>query len=215
MEEVVLKAKRRSLVGKQVHSLRNQGELPAVVYGSGIEATPISLDQREASRVLGSLAVSALITLDIEGDRHVTMVREKQRNPLTGFLRHVDFLAISMREKLKVAISIALTGEAPAVEEFGGILGFTMETVHVEALPSDLPESIQLDISSLREIGDSLHVRDLVVPPNVVILDDPDAMVANITAQAAEIEEEVEEEVEEEEFEPEVIERGKREEEGE
>lgn len=218
MEEVVLKAVRRQVIGKQVKALRREGRLPAVIYGHYIEPISIELNLRDASRSLTGLAPSTLITVEVDGEAHKTLVREKQRNKITGMLLHVDFMAVSMKEKLRSQVYIEITGLAPAIKEFSGVLVSGLDEVEVECLPQDLPERIMVDVSGLNKIGDGIYIRNLVVPEGVKILDDPDTMVALIASQAA-VEEEVvvaapvvvEEEVPT--GEPEVIEHGKKEEE--
>jgi large subunit ribosomal protein L25 len=212
MEEVIVKADRRNVVGKQVNALRRAGMLPAVLYGRHIDPLPISLDLREASRILDRLSPSALITIRMDGEQHFALVRDKQRNPILGTLRHVDFLAVSLTETVRSSVTIQMTGVSPAVEELSGILVQNIEELEVEALPRDLPERIIVDISGLNEIGDTIYVRDLDLPSGVEVLSDPDEAVVLVTQPTAE-EVVEEEEVEEAETEPEVIERGKREEE--
>ncbi len=216
MEEIVLKANRRTLLGKQVKAMRREGKLPAVIYGHHIEPISIVMDLRDTSRSLMGLAPSALVTVDVDGTPHTALVREKQRNKITGTLLHVDFLAISMTEKLRAQVYIEVTGLAPAIKDFSGVLVTGIDEVEVECLPQDLPERIVVDISGLLKIGDGIYVRNLAVPEGVKILEEPETMVALITAQAA-VEEEVAPVAEEEVLaeEPEVIERGRKEEEGE
>ncbi|MGE5123522.1 MAG: 50S ribosomal protein L25 [Acidobacteriaceae bacterium] len=215
MEEVVLKANQRKIVGKQVSALRREGKLPAVIYGHHIDPMSIELDLREAAKSLSGLAPSALITVDIDGTTHRALVREKQRNKITGTLLHVDFLAVSMAEKLRSEVYLEIVGVAPAIKNFDGVMVTGSDVVEVECLPQDLPERLHVDVSSLEKIGDGIYIHDLVVPPGVKILDDPDTMVALITAQAA-VEEEVVEAVEEiAAEEPDIVEHGKKEEEGE
>lgn len=209
MEVVVLNAQRRDVLGKQVKALRRQGHLPAVVYGHHIQPVAILLDTKEASRLLSGVTSSQLIKLSINGEQHNVLVREKQRNPITGTLLHVDFLEVSMTEKLRANVVIALEGEAPAVKELDGIVVTGIEQLEVESLPGDLPERITVDISSLVAIGDSIHVRDIRVPAAVEVLTDLDEMIVLVTAPVAEEVEEVEVVGEE----PEVIEKGKKEEE--
>jgi len=212
MEEVVVKADRRTIVGKQVSALRRAGKLPAVLYGRHIDPMPISLDLKESTRILDRLSPSALILIKMDGEQHYALVRDKQRNPLLGSLRHVDFLAVSLTEKVRSSVSIQLTGESPAVEELSGILVLNIEELEVEALPRDLPERIVVDISGLKEIGDTIFVREISLPAGIEVLSDPDEAVVLVTQPV--IEEEIEkEEVEEGEAEPEVIEKGRREEE--
>jgi large subunit ribosomal protein L25 len=209
MEEIVLKAERRTVIGKQVKALRRAGKLPAVIYGHHIAPVAISLDARDTGRTLAGVSGSHLITIDLEGERLTTLVRDKQRNPIRGHLTHIDFLAVSMTEKLRTSVAIELHGEAPAVKELDGVLVKGLEEVEVECLPADLPESIVVDISSLKAIGDAIYVRDLVLPAAVEVLEDADEMIVLVTAQAAEEVEEVAAAA----AEPEVIEKGKKEEE--
>lgn len=213
MDEVVLKAIRRTVLGKQVKAIRREGKLPAVIYGHNLNPVSIVLDLRDTSKSLMGLAPSALVTVDVDGTPHKALVREKQRNKITGILLHVDFLAVSMTEKLRSQVYIEIVGVSPAIKDFDGVLMTGFDEVEVECLPQDLPERLVVDISGLLKIGDGIYVRDLVVPEGVKILEDPDTMVALITAQAA-IEEEVAPVVEEVTTEePEIIEHGKKEEE--
>jgi large subunit ribosomal protein L25 len=214
MEEFVISANVRNVIGKQVKALRREGRLPAVIYGSRLEPVAIDLDFRDASRVLSSMTSSQFIQIDVDGTTHTALVRERQRNPVRGDLLHVDFMAVSMTEKLRASVTIELQGEAPAAGEYNGIIVTGVEMVEVECLPKDLPERIIVDLSPLAEIGDAIYVRDIELSEDVTVLTDLDEAVVLVTMPAME-EEEEEEELEEEEFEPEVIEKGKREEEGE
>lgn len=217
MEEVAIQANRREIVGKHVKTLRREGKLPAVLYGHQIETIPIELDFKESTQLLEGLSPSALVVVHVDGKEHHTLVREKQRDVLRGSILHVDFQAVSLTDKVRANVAIDLVGEAPAVKELGGILLVNLDQVDVESLPRDLPDHIEVDISILEEIGDTLYVRDLSFSGDIVIHDDLDEIIVAITMPTAEPEPEEEEieEVEEvpEDAEPEVIERGKREEE--
>jgi large subunit ribosomal protein L25 len=151
------------------------------------------------------------VVVDVEGEKLTTLVREKQRHPVTSSLLHVDFQVLSMTEKLRTTVVIVLEGEAPAAKNFNGVLVTGQTELEVECLPSDLPERIRVDVSGLNEIGNSIHVRDLVLPPKVEVLTDPDELVVLVTAPVAEEKEEVV--AVEGAIEPEVIEKGKIEEE--
>jgi large subunit ribosomal protein L25 len=213
MEEIVLQAKNRNVIGKQVKALRRQGGLPAILYGS-IDPLPITLDAHSAERVLNSVTSSHLITIEVAGAPHSVLVRERQRNPLTGHLIHVDFQVVSLTEKLRASVLLDLVGDAPAVKDHSGVLVTGLESLDVECYPQDLPERITIDLSILREIGDAIYVRDLNLPEAVEVLAEPEEMVILVTAPEAEpVEEEEEVVVEAVEGEPEVIERGKKEEE--
>ncbi|RME91271.1 MAG: 50S ribosomal protein L25 [Anaerolineae bacterium] len=212
MEKIVLKATKRDVTGKQVRALRRQGKLPAVLYGHNMPSTPITLNAREAAHVLARLPSSSLVTIELDGKEYPALVREKQRDFIKNTLLHVDFLAVTMTERIRATVAIEMVGEAPAVKELGAILVTNLDQLEIECLPGDLPERIVVDISGLTEIGSAVHVRDVEVPEKVDVLTDPDEVIAVITAAR---EEEVTEEVavEAEVEEPEVIERGKKEEE--
>ncbi|GAB4473351.1 MAG: 50S ribosomal protein L25/general stress protein Ctc [Anaerolineales bacterium] len=210
MENITIEATKREVIGKKVKALRREGKLPAIVYGHKFSPLPILLDYRQTSRSLAGVSSSQLIELNVEGQKIPVLVRERQHHPISGNLLHIDFLAVSMTETLRAFVPIDFEGEAPAVKDFGGIVVTGLEEVEVECLPKDLPEKITVDLSKLGNIGDGIYVRDLVVPAGVEVLSDGDEMVVLITAPEAE-EEAVEEEVEE--GEPEVIEKGKKEEE--
>lgn len=216
MEKVVLKAEKRDVIGKQVRALRRAGQLPAVLYGRHIES-PISimLDTREASRSLAKASSSSIVTIELDGREYPTLVREKQRDFIRNRLLHVDFLVVSLTEKLTASVSVVLTGLSLAVKDYNAILVTGLDSIEVECLPADLPEKIVVDISSLAMPGDALYVRDLVVSDKVKVLDNSDEMI--VIATAAKVEEVVPEAaaVEEGAEEPEVIEKGKKEEAGE
>lgn len=209
MEQIELKATKREVTGKQVKALRREGKLPAIIYGRHLSPLPIILDLHDASRVLPGITSSQLITVDVDGNKHTVLVREKQRHPVQGKLIHVDFLAVSMTEKLRANVLIEMEGEAPAVKNYGGVVVPVLEEVEVECLPKDLPEKIMVDLSGLETIGDAIHVKDLVLPKGVEVLTDEDEMVVLVKSPEGE---EVEA-MAAEGAEPEVIEKGKKEEE--
>jgi large subunit ribosomal protein L25 len=208
MEKIVLHATHRSVTGKKVGVLRREGKLPGVLYGHHIDPTPITLDLREATKVLSSLTASSLVTVDVEGKEFAALVREKQRNYIKNILLHVDFQAVSLTEKIRTAVSIEMVGVSPAVKDYNGIIVQSLSELEVESLPQDLPERIVVDISSLKDIGSSILVKDIVLSDKVQVLTDGDEVVVVITASKEEAE--VEEAAA---AEPEVIEKGKKEEE--
>jgi large subunit ribosomal protein L25 len=214
MEKIVVKASRREVVGKKVKRLRNEGKLPAVIYGKHIAPLPITMDLRETTKLLRDVGSSSLLTIDVDGEEFNALVRDRQHNIFSGEYLHIDFLAISLTEKVRTQVGIVLEGFSSAVKDFGAILITGLEQLEIECLPSDLPERISVDISSITGIGDGIYVRDLVIPTGVEVLEEPDDMIVVATAPSMEEEEEVEEELvgEEVEAEPEVIEKGKKEE---
>src|SRR5450759_995681 len=215
MEKVVLKATPRTATGRQVAALRRSGLLPAVIYGHNVSPISISLEGREAGRVLGRLSSSSLITIDLDGKEYPSLVREKQQNYIKRNLIHVDFMVVSLTEKIRAKVGILLTGNSPAVKDFNAMLINGLNELDVEAFPQDLPESITVDIATLVNIGDGIHVRDIVLSDKVQVMDSPDEMIVLATAPAKEEVEEVvtpEAVVLEEGADPEVLEKGKKEE---
>ncbi|MFH1524615.1 MAG: 50S ribosomal protein L25 [Chloroflexota bacterium] len=216
MEKVVLKATPRTTTGRHVRALRRTGQLPGVIYGHNVEPVIISFDAREATRLLGRLSSSSLVTIDVDGKEYPSLVREKQQNYIKRTLIHVDFQVVSLTEKVRANVGIVLTGNAPAAKDFEAMLINGLNELEVEAFPQDLPKNVEVDISSINEIGDGIHVRDIVLSDKVTIMNEPDEMIVLATAPAKEeVEEVVEPEVEELEdgAEPDVIDKGKKEEE--
>lgn len=217
MEKVVINATKRDVVGKQVKALRRAGKLPAVIYGRHTEPININLDAHSASLALGRLTTSSLVTINVDGTEYATLVREKQRDYIKNRLLHVDFLAVSLDEKIRAYVSVLFTGVSGAVKDFNAVLVKNLEELEVECLPTDLPERIEVDISVLKRPGEGIRVREVKVSDNVRILNDPDTMVA--VATFAKVEEEVAavpgvEVAEPVEGEPELsVERGKKEDE--
>lgn len=211
MEEIVVEANRRNIVGKRVKALRREGKLPAILYGKHVDTIPVVIDLRDATKQLGGLSPSALIQIHLDGEEYFALVREKQRDILRGTLTHIDFQAVSLTETVRAEVAIDLVGDSPAVKDMGGILVTNVEQLDVEALPRDLPERIEVDVSNLEDIGDAIYVRDLSLPESVTVFAEPDDVIVVVTLPAEELEEEEEEvEVVEELLEgaePEVIER--------
>lgn len=213
MEDRLLKAQPRSVRGKQVSRLRRAGRLPGVLYGRGTEPVAIDLDAAEAGRVLQDSSASTLLDLELGGESHKVLVRELQRHPIRRSLDHVDLMKVAMDVIIRTEVPIELTGEAPAVKTFGGVLVTGLSEIEVEALPADLPSRIAVDLETLATIDSRITVGDLFLGKGVRLLTDPNVTVARVIYQ---VEEKLEEElpvVEGVGEEPEIIGRGKKEEE--
>jgi large subunit ribosomal protein L25 len=214
MERFVIQASKRSITGKQVRALRRAGQLPGIVYGHNMEPISISMDAHEASLMMHRTTASSLIIIQLDGKEFPTLVREKQRNPVKDTYVHIDFQAVSLTEKIRAQVSIQLTGLSPAVKDFNAVLVTGLSEVEVEGFPQDLPQRIVVDITSLDKIGAGLYVRDIVLSDKVKMLDDPSGLLVLATAAKEEkVEEVVEEVAAVEGAEPEVVEKGKKEEE--
>ncbi len=212
MAELVLNAKPRTVTGKQVKALRRQGWIPAVLYGRHIQPMTIQVEGKELQRILAQArGGTRLITLHVDGETHLALIREVQREPIHREILHVDFQAVEMTEKIRVEVPVVFVGASPAVERGEGILVHGLTHVEIECLPKDLIEAITVDLSRLDRVDAAIYVRDLQVPPGVTVVSDPDELIALVTAPAAEVLEEAALPAEAPEVE--VIGRGKKEEE--
>ncbi len=209
-EEVLINAEKRNVVGKQVKALRRQGILPGVIYGRHIEAFPIQMDAHNAALILDKLTASSLITLDVDGEKFSVLMRDRQRDVIFGDLLHVDFLVVSLTEKLRATVELKLVGEAPVADNPEVVVTQVLNAIEIEAFPQDLPEVIEVDISTLETVDDEITVADLDLGEDIAILTDPDETIVSVGYVA---QEEVTEEEKAEAVEPEVVERGKKEEE--
>jgi large subunit ribosomal protein L25 len=171
--------------GKGVaRKLRAAGRVPAVFYGHGQATVALSVDARQMVHVLHSAGGSnVLLDLIVDGKPHLAMPREIQRDHIHNTLIHVDFLAVSRTEKIAVDVPVIEIGEAAGVKE-GGVVEHHLRDLHIESLPQDVPEHIEVDITDLN-IGDMIHVRDVVVPEGVTILTNPDDAVLSVITPAA------------------------------
>ena len=215
MEQIELDVAPRQVIGKQVKALRRAGQVPVNLYGRGMEPVALQGDARSVARVISRTGQSRLIKLNVAGwpQSQMVLAREIQREPITGSLYHVDFMAVSMTERIKVQIQVVLVGESPAAQRGEGVLVHAINNVEIECLPGDLMNVIRVDVSTLDKIDAQISVKDLQVPETIKILADPDDMVVRVTPAREEKVEEVVPVAAEAAAEVEVIEKGKKEEE--
>ena len=185
MATATLSASPRTGTGKGVaRTLRQGGQIPAVIYGHARQAQPLVLNAREFDRLLEHVTASTVIELNLDGKTSRTLIREIQRHPFKREVLHVDFQELVAGEKVTVEVPIVYVGTAAGVRD-GGILDQIKHELTVEADPTLLPDHFEVDVSSLT-IGHALYVRDIRVPEGVSIQDDPDSPVALVAAPRAE-----------------------------
>ena len=186
-----LTANNREILGKKVKILRRNGITPVHLFGHQVEPLPLQCDTVELQRILTQTGKTGLINLKLEStsQQRNVMVREVQREPRSGKLLHVDFYQVRMDEKLRVEVPIVTVGEAPALKSKENFLAHELNTLNIECLPDEIPGKIEVDISSLTEDEQAIHVRDIVLPGNITVLDHPDQMVVKITSGYVEKEE--------------------------
>lgn len=209
MEKMLINAEKRTVLGKKVGALRRQGLVPGIIYGHHAEPIAIQMNARELARFLTKVTSSSIVTVSVDGKNHTALIRELQRNYIRNEVIHVDFQEVSLKEKIRTRISISVTGVAPAVKNFGGIVLHEREFIEVEALPTDLPERITIDLSSLENIGDAIRVSGLDLSDAITVFADPEDVIVSISGSSVAAEPE-EEAAEASESEPEVVEKGKK-----
>ena len=214
MEKNLLKVEKRNETerGKgNARSMRREGILPGILYSKG-ESVAIKLPKKEMSRLMSSGGGErSLITIEISGEKgkkkgRPALIKDYQLDPIKNELLHIDFMEISLDEKIKLTVPVVITAQPIGVKN-GGILQQPLRDIEVECLPTQIPEGIEIDASAV-DIGNSLHVSDLTVKEGVQILSDPQAVIINVSAPVIE-EEPVVAPLEEEAAEPEVAKKGK------
>ncbi|HEB75951.1 MAG TPA: 50S ribosomal protein L25 [Nitrospirae bacterium] len=213
MERVTLNAEHRTETGKGVaRSLRRQGYMPAVIYRAG-GSMPIKLKRQDIVNFLNStMGEQVMVNLQFsDGDTRLALLKDYQVDPVKGELLHTDFYEVSLKEKVRVTVSIVLMGEPVGVKREGGILQQTLSELEIECLPDMIPSHLEIDVSGLK-VGRSLHVSDLTLEEGIRVFDDPEEVIATVVAPAVEPEEAAPAEEAVEAAEPEVIKKGKKEE---
>lgn len=203
-DRLQLEAQPRKTIGRKVRQLRNQGLVPVVVYGNVDQPEHLQVPERSLERTLKEGGTTLLVQVNVEGgDVHNVLIRDVQRHPVRHSLMHVDFYAINMREKQQVSVPIIGTNR-PENVPVGLMLLQALESVEIEALPSDIPAQVEIDVSGV-DLENSLTVADLPEVPGVEYLTDAEEAVFTMVTTREEVEEELDEGAPEAGEEPEVI----------
>jgi len=216
MEKISIQAERREDAGKgSARTLRRDGKVPAVLYRAG-KAQSIQLSRKELSKLINTVAGEQVMVdlLFADGDKKLALLKDFQVDPIRGELLHTDFFEVSLTETVRVSVHVTTTGEPIGVKRDGGMLQHPVREIMIECLPDKIPGKVEVDISKL-EVGQSVHVSDLKLDEGVKILSDPHEVIVNVVAAAVEeAAAPAAEAVEAAVAEPEVIKKGKKEEEG-
>ena len=200
MEGLTLTATSRDVFGKKTRFLRRQGVTPTHLFGHNIKSLALACHTAELMQVLAQAGTTTLLNLKIDGEKRPrkVLIREVQKDVFGRQLLHVDFYQVKWTEKIKADIPIVLPGEAPALKLKGRFLMQTLDSLSVECLPDKLPPEVQVDLSSLEEVEQAIHVKDLELDHDVTVSNDPDQLIVKVSEKVvAEIEEElIEEEAE-------------------
>ena len=185
-----LSVRSRTVLGKKVKRLRREGRLPGVIYGGRADSVPVDTDQHAFELGFRSFGQTTLLSLQgLDGGEVPALVHSVARDPRSGRMIHVDFTRVSLTEKTHADVPLHMTGESPAVKLGEALIILALDHVRIEAFPQDIPHRIDVDLSSLQQLDDAIHVRDLIVDTNTVtILNDPDDLVVKAGAVKVEAE---------------------------
>jgi large subunit ribosomal protein L25 len=184
-----LQVQKRTILGRGVKALRKQGLVPAELYGKGVENLHLTVSSKEFKKVFKEAGENTLVNLLIEKEKRPVLINNVSFNYLSGDVESVDFYQVRMGEKLKVKVPLEFIGVAPAVKEKNGILVKSLQELEVEVLPMDIPHEFKVDLSKLANIGQSIYIKDLVVPEQVKVLVAPETVVVTVIAKITEEEE--------------------------
>lgn len=181
-----LAVQQRENLGKKINALRKSGLVPAEFYGHGMKNEHLAVKTDDFRKVFKEAGENTIVTLALGAKKIPALIYEVKEDPIKGTVMHIDFYGVRMDEKITAKVPVIFLGEAPAIKEKGGVINETTHEVEVEALPGDLPHSFEVDITSLKEIGDTIYVKDLKAPKGVEILLDGDLPLIGIAVPRVE-----------------------------
>ncbi len=173
----------REAHGKANKRLRRAGIVPGIVFGKGEPSTPVQVDGKVFETLYRQAGRTSVVNMRLPGTSATAsgIIKSVQRNPLSGGAIHVDFLLVSLTTEMEIDVPLVFTGEAPAVEETGGTLLHNLSSIHVKALPNDIPQQVVVDVSVLHSLDVAIHVRDLSLNRDLVqVLTDGETLVATV-----------------------------------
>ncbi|MFZ2152608.1 MAG: 50S ribosomal protein L25 [Microgenomates group bacterium] len=192
-EKSKLSASVRTITGKKVRQLRKQGLMPSSVYGHGFEPVSIQINEKEMAAIFAHAGESGLVELELDGKALPILFRNPQYHPVTGLMTHIDCYKVNLKEKITTFVPIEFVGESEAVK-LGNVLVEAVNEIEVEALPTDLPEKIEVDLAKLVTLDSEITVADLIVDRSKIeIKNDPEQVVVKVEEPKVEVEPVVEE----------------------
>lgn len=188
MEQIELHATRRDVLGKKVRFMRRNGITPVHLFGHNVDSLSLQCETVALKKALSQAGRTKIINLQVDRSRktRTVMVREMQKNAISGDLLHVDLYQVIATEKIKVQVPIILSGEAPALKSKDNLLEHELMALNVECLPAQIPDRIQVDISALADDNSAIRLKDITLPEGVVSLLDAERIVVKIGKRHAE-----------------------------
>lgn len=185
MDEVRLAAEERVALGKKVKALRRSGITPIHIYGTGGPSLSLQSDTYDLVHALGVVGQTSPLTVQASGEEHFVMVQHVQRHPVSERLLHVDLFRVSRTQRIHASVPLHFGGEAPGARAAGATLSEDLHELAVEALPTDIPHAIVVDLAALSDPDSVIHASDLELPAGVTMITDPGTYVARIIAHGA------------------------------
>ncbi len=171
---------KRDVVGRKTKKLRLEGMIPATVYGNNVPSVSVTVTLADFKKVYAEAGETGLVELSVDGSVRPTLIHHVQKDPLKDTVLHVEFHQVDLKVNVKAAVPLAFIGESPAVAQKIGVLLTLLTEIEVEALPTDLPEKIEVDVSTLTEVDQEVKVSDLKVPSGVTVLSDATVSVVKV-----------------------------------
>lgn len=187
--KLTLELDKRSIQGRKVKQLRRQGIVPANIFGKKIDSEAVQISEKEFEKIFEEAGETTIIYATIKGEetKRPVLVSATQVHPVSGDYLHIDFHQVDLTQKVTATVPLVLAGEAPAVDDLGAILVQMLDEIEVEALPTDLPHELSVDISGLKAFGDAIFIKDIKVDTSKVeVKNDPEEMVAQVEEPKAE-----------------------------
>jgi large subunit ribosomal protein L25 len=190
MRHFQLSANTRTVLGNSVRKLRKQGLLPAVLYGQNFNSLPIQIDKKIFLKLYKQVGKTNVIDLSVDSQTLPVIVQDLDIDPVFGDVRHVDFLVVNLKQKVKVTVPIQYIGTPIGVKQLGAVLTVNLDELEIEVLPEKIPDFITVDVTNLTNIHDSISVADLLqVAQDYQILNDPETILVSLTEGASGVEE--------------------------
>ena len=190
MRHFQLSANTRTVLGNSVRKLRKQGLLPAVLYGQNFNSLPIQIDKKIFLKLYKQVGKTNVIDLSVGSQTLPVIVQDLDIDPVFGDVRHIDFLVVNLKQKVKVTVPIQYIGTPIGVKQLGAVLTVNLDELEIEVLPEKIPDFITVDVTNLTNIHDSISVADLLqVAQDYEILNDPETILVSLTEGASGVEE--------------------------
>lgn len=185
-EKLTLTAEKREAFGKKLRKMRHSGMVPANIYGPEFKSVAITVSFKDLIHTYKVARETGVVYITIGKDEYPTLIKDIQRHPVSDAILHVDFRRINLKEKIETDVPLVFVNESAAVQTLGGQLLTQTNEVLIEALPTDIPEQIEIDLAKLTEIGSEIRVQDIAKIPNVDVKEDPERMIVSVVARKEE-----------------------------